>query len=48
MGRILSIIATIIIVIVLVNGAGAALQELCEGMAPGEYELNTGGTITCP
>jgi len=45
---VLSIIATIIIVIVLVNGAGAALQELCEGMAPGEYELNTGGTITCP
>ncbi|MDQ7880072.1 DUF4190 domain-containing protein [Microbacterium sp. QXD-8] len=45
---VLSIIATIIIVIAIVNGAGAALQELCEGMEPGEYPLSTGGTITCP
>jgi hypothetical protein len=44
---VLSIIATILIIVLVVNGAGA-LQQLCEGMPPGEYPLTTGGTITCP
>jgi hypothetical protein len=52
-GIIVSIVSIIISAIVIgliiaaaVAGVGA-LQELCEGMAPGVYELQSGGTITC-
>lgn len=45
---VLSIIATIIFVVILVTAGAGALSELCEGMPPGEYELTTGGTVTCP
>jgi uncharacterized membrane protein len=41
--------ALILIVSIALAGAGvAALQEMCAGMAPGSYELETGGDITCP
>lgn len=45
---VLGIIASIILVVVLVTAGAGALSELCEGMPPGEYELTTGGTVTCP
>ncbi|HEU4806911.1 MAG TPA: hypothetical protein VFT01_01500 [Homoserinimonas sp.] len=52
-GIIISIISIVIVAIIIIAtvalaGAGvAALQELCEGMAPGVYELDGGGNITC-
>lgn len=47
---IVSIVITAIVVGLLIAAAVAgvgALQELCEGMPPGIYELETGGTISC-
>lgn len=45
---VLTIIGSIILVVVLVTAGAGALEQLCEGMPPGEYELTTGGTVTCP
>lgn len=45
---VLGIIGTIIVIIVLATAGAGALNELCQGMPAGEYELTTGGTITCP
>lgn len=44
---VLLVIGTIV-AIVLITAALGAVSELCAGMPAGEYELTTGGTITCP
>jgi len=44
----ISIIATIAIIAISAAAVGGAYEAICEGQAPGQYELTTGETITCP
>jgi len=46
-GFVIFAIQVISIIVLIVVGLGAA-NSLCDGQAPGVYELTTGGTITCP
>lgn len=38
----------VIVAIVLITAGLGAVNELCQGMPAGEYELTNGGTIVCP
>jgi len=45
---VLGIVGFIIATVIGAAAVGGAYDALCEGQAPGQYELTTGETITCP
>lgn len=44
---VLTIIGTILAIVFFFAAAGAAYQQMCDGMAPGVYETTTGVEVTC-
>ena len=46
-GFVLFIIQVILVIVVVVAGV-SAVNDLCDGQAPGTYETTTGTPITCP
>jgi hypothetical protein len=45
---VIQLIAGILITIATFAAVGSAVDSLCDGQAPGQYETTTGETITCP